>query len=342
MTKNKSKQNENIVSKDSLIGEVYFSLKSLSEKYGYAKDYLGQLSRSGRIEAIRHGKYGQWYASEGSLKEYQLSLSRTLVSKITSEVESGLVISGSKPDILLKVSPFPAETTPVSIGHELETANVPPVLSTVLFKNDGSYSADSGLVSRKNNLELAVVPERINAILTLSIVLGGILFFTNIHPLTNLDIIKTPLVSKFSENFKKNIQSAWNEDIQLAKETLTTVGNLIPIGAKNTTASIWTNFLAWLFPDTTSPTYVTIEEYNNIIKEYESRITNLENHSSGLTGPTGPRGPVGPAGQTIIRETIIQSGSAFNLNTILTDLASLNQEVDSINSNFNLQFATLN
>src|SRR3989344_2692443 len=54
--------------------EGYFSLIVLSEKYGYAKDYIGWLSRTGRIEAVRHGKYGQWYASESSLKNYITSL----------------------------------------------------------------------------------------------------------------------------------------------------------------------------------------------------------------------------------------------------------------------------
>jgi len=170
-------------------------LTNLSEKYGYAKDYLGWLSRTGRIEAVRHGKYGQWYASEESLKKYQLSLIPFSNSKTIPSVESQPVVSesipneaararsvpllrtGSKPETSLSVPPLPAETTPVSISHEPETIIAPNVLllpsqdnsftakeNIVLCKNDGSYSAEG--------------PERINAILTLSIVLGGILFFT--------------------------------------------------------------------------------------------------------------------------------------------------------------------
>ena len=54
--------------------EGYSSLLVLSEKYGYAKDYIGWLSRTGRIKAIRSGKYGQWYASAKSLKTYISSL----------------------------------------------------------------------------------------------------------------------------------------------------------------------------------------------------------------------------------------------------------------------------
>src|SRR3989344_2710030 len=170
MTENESKINIVLSASgegDSPIKRGYLPLKSLSEKYGYAKDYLGQLSRSGRIEAVRHGKYGQWYALEESLKNYQL---------------------------LLTVVPLSSEK--ISSSHESEI-QTPPVLSTVLCKNDGSYSAD---LERENFFDS--FNRRVNAILTFSIVLGGILFFTNIYPVTNLDIIKTPLTSRFSENFK--------------------------------------------------------------------------------------------------------------------------------------------
>src|SRR3989344_7865250 len=54
--------------------EGYFSLIVLSKKYGYAKDYIGWLSRTGRIEAVRYGKYSQWYVHEESLKQYISSI----------------------------------------------------------------------------------------------------------------------------------------------------------------------------------------------------------------------------------------------------------------------------
>jgi len=243
MTKNELK--ENIVLKDSPIERGYLSLKVLSEKYGYAKDYLGQLSRSGRIEAVRYGKYGQWYATEISVKKYQLSLSQSAVSE-------------SKPEILPWEVPLPAEI--ISNSYEPKTIIAPNVLSAVLFKNDGSYSADPGLISQENSprfsvlgvdslrsetseLGNSVVPERINAILTLSIVLGGILFFTNIYPVVNLDKIWTPLVSKFSENFEKNIQSVWDEDVQLAEKIITASKyDIVLAGTEDVTASIWSSF----------------------------------------------------------------------------------------------------
>src|SRR3989338_11573440 len=82
--------------------EGYFSLIVLSEKYGYAKDYIGWLSRTGRIEAIRYGKYGQWYAFENSLKEYVSSLASasekrySAKSKELSAVRQGNLSSSSE------------------------------------------------------------------------------------------------------------------------------------------------------------------------------------------------------------------------------------------------------
>src|SRR3989344_4365975 len=78
---------------ESLIERGYLPIKNLSQKYGYAKDYLGQLSRTGRIDAVRHGKYGQWYVLEKSLKEYQLSL------VITSGSKPGVIPNGHEREI---------------------------------------------------------------------------------------------------------------------------------------------------------------------------------------------------------------------------------------------------
>src|SRR3989344_1410599 len=196
-----------------------------------AKDYLGWLSRTGRIEAVRHGKYGKWHASEESLKKYQLSLipviSGSTPNEATRARSAPLLRTGSKPETLPKKFSFSTKKASVKVGHELEKSIVPPVLllpsqptssiakdTIALFKNDGSYSADSELVSWEKIPEFSKGPERknpskrVNAILTLSsIVLGGILFFLNIYPVVNLDIIRTPAL-KLSEILKNKIRSA--------------------------------------------------------------------------------------------------------------------------------------
>lgn len=208
MTEKELVTNNSVSSKDSPVGRGYLPLTNLSEKYGYAKDYLGWLSRTGRIEAVRHGKYGQWYGSEESLKKYQLSLISPLNSKTIPPPESQPAVSESKsepPPELRKTSVLlPVETPPLRI--EQLQVKVPTVLllplqdnsfteeeNTVLCKNDGSYSADLGVGSRRSEVSNpgnSVGLERINAILTLSIVLGGILFFTQIiYPVDLISVI---------------------------------------------------------------------------------------------------------------------------------------------------------
>jgi len=72
LEKRKLNRREKLALPKSLVAlpEGYFSLNALSEKYGYAKDYIGWLSRTGRIEAVRYGKYGQWYGNDESLRNY--------------------------------------------------------------------------------------------------------------------------------------------------------------------------------------------------------------------------------------------------------------------------------
>src|SRR3989344_6006303 len=345
MTENKSKINIVLSASgegDSPIKRGYLPLKGLSEKYGYAKDYLGQLSRSGRIEAVRHGKYGQWYASEESLKNYQLSL--TVVPLSSEKISSNYELELQTPPILSPSEQQNRESSILKLNKNLVKIGT-PVPSIVLFKNDGSYSADPEFVSQEKNSEFSVVPERINAILTLSIVLGGILFFTNIYPITNLNAIRTPLISKFSENFKNNIQSALNNDIQVAEKVLTVLShNLIPADKEDVVASFWSatrdaasstwsDFLVWLFPvqETTSRTYVTIEEFNLL----KNDVSNLTIPTTSIIREQTPVYKTYPQ-QTVIRETIVtQPGSSFNLNSIITNLASLTNRVDSLSSQFN-------
>src|SRR3989344_5612349 len=52
----------------------YFPINDLAEKYGYAKDHIGWLARTGRVQAIRYGSHGRWYANEKSLLNYRQSL----------------------------------------------------------------------------------------------------------------------------------------------------------------------------------------------------------------------------------------------------------------------------
>jgi hypothetical protein len=78
-----------------LHGKTYLSSRKAAEQTGYARDYIGQLSRGGLIEAERVG--GLWYVSLESLQKYEnngdsaKAISATALGK---EAESSLVFEG--------------------------------------------------------------------------------------------------------------------------------------------------------------------------------------------------------------------------------------------------------
>ena len=53
-------------------GQVYVSTKRAAEITGYAKDYVGQLCREGRVTARLVGR--SWYVSESSIKEHRFGI----------------------------------------------------------------------------------------------------------------------------------------------------------------------------------------------------------------------------------------------------------------------------
>lgn len=199
MVETENKNNKVAERPDSPTERGYLPLQILSDRYGYAKDYIGWLSRTGRIQAVRYGKYGQWYASQESLKKYQLSLissrrgfSRqdeasnkngnvfrsgiSVDSKNSPERESvscDPVVSGSKPADSFSLEQLLAKTPNVLLLSP-QTDSFTAGENVVLCKNEGSLSAELIEPERINPMSV-----RVNAILTLTIVLGGILFFVN-------------------------------------------------------------------------------------------------------------------------------------------------------------------
>ena len=131
--------------------EGYFSLQFLSNKWGYAKDYIGWLSRTGRIEAIRYGKYGQWRASEDSLKNYIASLASASEQRYAalrqnrstsknSDLTAGLALSGTA---------VKKDEVVFSSSRNLEAPSV------ISFKNDDrSPSISSGIISETESQKL--------------------------------------------------------------------------------------------------------------------------------------------------------------------------------------------
>src|SRR3989344_3478586 len=85
------------VSHEYLLSRGCFPASDLAEKYGYAKDHVGWLARTGRIQAIRYGKHGKWYASDKSLVEYQSSLADKPANKSTLEFQTSQINSPTVP-----------------------------------------------------------------------------------------------------------------------------------------------------------------------------------------------------------------------------------------------------
>ncbi|MBP9757568.1 MAG: helix-turn-helix domain-containing protein [Candidatus Pacebacteria bacterium] len=79
-----------------LHGKTYVSSKKAAESTGYARDYIGQLSRGGLIDAERVG--GLWYVSMESLQNYEknaeIAKSLVPVSSGSKEAESQLSFEG--------------------------------------------------------------------------------------------------------------------------------------------------------------------------------------------------------------------------------------------------------
>ncbi len=66
--------NHNKGQQSTLRGDLFLPLRALSEKYRYTQDHLAWLARTGRVDAIRLGKKGEWHVSEASLAGYRTAI----------------------------------------------------------------------------------------------------------------------------------------------------------------------------------------------------------------------------------------------------------------------------
>ena len=216
--KEKSALAENIT----VLPEGCFSLLVLSEKYGYAKDYIGWLSRTGRIEAVRYGKYGQWYGNDESLKNYiselasaseqrysaQKSLLRQeRLSYLNPPVVAELAVSvpalsSSTEEDKNKGQSIPAGIVKMELKTEVDEMilSEPKVDQTPLVSQPTELSEPFVMTTEPKPQQVVpnvppVVPlyesslsaekklaKRINAVLASSVMLAGVLIFLYLAP----------------------------------------------------------------------------------------------------------------------------------------------------------------
>lgn len=126
----------------------YRPLFELADRYGYAKDYLGSLARSGRISAIKSSN-GQWYARESSVRSYyDLSQEKKFAPALPS-----------------------AEAAPTPSSVSVPVPSSPVLSEVVLSHNEGSYSANPKRRSKRPHTAAAYLA-----------MLGGILILIIFSP----------------------------------------------------------------------------------------------------------------------------------------------------------------
>lgn len=117
-----------------VIGDkTYISSKRAAAITGYAKDYIGQLCREGRVEAKLVGR--SWYVYEPSLKKHRFKEEGAAIEEVTpveNKEEAPAEISGlseiSNEQAILEDSPkYQAEETPIlpNISTEKDSQEVP-------------------------------------------------------------------------------------------------------------------------------------------------------------------------------------------------------------------------
>lgn len=262
--------------------EGFFPLRPIAEKYGYSKDHLARLIRTGRILGVRKGNNrGDWFVQEASVKKYHQDMVGKRFNDTGTQTQT--------PPILSPISSEPQnrESSISKPNQNLKEIGT-TVLSIAPFKNEGSLNAEprpsqgtfqserqespflvkSGAEPISPPDASASVRRGLNAILTLTFVLGGILFFQVVDvPHASTQIWKKaehslPGFTKTVEYiFQPNLKNEISSISSLTSDFVSDYQNLF-IKSHDIYASIWTTFLDWLFPTTTSPTYVTIEEFN--------------------------------------------------------------------------------
>lgn len=108
--------------------KIYISSKQAAKITGYAKDYIGQLCREGRVEARLVGR--SWYVLEESLKSHRFTDKRK-AEVVTEEEEAEEAVKAvtsteTEPTEIPTISATPGESIPVVS----DIASIQAVLST--------------------------------------------------------------------------------------------------------------------------------------------------------------------------------------------------------------------
>ena len=191
LDKSDKKNKEKVISKESSSTGGYLLIKSLADKYGYTKDHLGWLARSGRIEAVRYGKKGQWYAKEEDVKNYQEFQEKrfSYVSNLPNRKEETKVstISVRAHERDLPVLLYAKEDSRLENLVDQYNKNDVYGHSRLEFSSDKQVLFDGQVLSNgesslSTNNDRRILVKRINAVLVSSLILTGVLIFFYLSP----------------------------------------------------------------------------------------------------------------------------------------------------------------
>lgn len=113
-----------------LDGKLYVSSKRAAELTGYAKDYVGQLCREGRIEARLVGR--NWYVLKTALESHRFSGE---TAKASAETRQALSADWEQPHYA------PETVAEVSFVNRLDESATPQVPAAVPLESGGTIEA---------------------------------------------------------------------------------------------------------------------------------------------------------------------------------------------------------
>ncbi len=132
-----------------VIGEKkYISSKKAAELTGYAKDYIGQLCREGRVEARLVGR--SWYVLESSIAEHRFGKQEEVVKEPEAEESEVVEESGWK-------SPRYVTETVATLPELIERPRAPLPSSLNLLARDRNIISAADIASNQAEVELVPI-----------------------------------------------------------------------------------------------------------------------------------------------------------------------------------------
>lgn len=112
-------------------GETYIRARDAAEKVGYTTDYVGQLSRSGKIDAKQVGR--AWYVRDGELKRHKSGESRSNFKKTRQSLQKAPTIEhghvrSDGPHASHHVSAFRQRLLDVNVNYEKDEMPLMPAI----------------------------------------------------------------------------------------------------------------------------------------------------------------------------------------------------------------------